>query len=350
MTKIRVLIIILLLFFNILASLYIFSNGFLIRRTALNNTNNQAVNENLKKCSKVILLFIDALRFDFIFSDGNYFGLPIIENLLKNEPQNSQLYKFIADPPTTTMQRIKAMMSGTLPTFIDAGANFNSYLIDDDNIIRQFYTNNKSVIILGDDTWLSLFPNEHIAEHHVFPSFNIKDLDTNDIEVDRELQNLLDNKEHDHNNWAMVIGHYLGLDHCGHTFGPKNPNIKRKLTDIDKSIQYIANSIDNDTLLVVFGDHGMTDVGDHGGDSKLEVESALFFYSKQKLFDSNLDGKKIEEVRQIDLTPTLALALGIPIPFSNLGIPIMNFFKEGKLDALRTNLEQVIFCKIINKF
>ena len=67
----------------------------------------------------------------------------------------------------------------------------------------------------------------------------------------------------------------------------------------------------------------------------------------------NLDTFKetiIEEVRQIDLTPTLALALGIPIPFSNLGIPIMNFFKEGKLDALRTNLEQVIFCKIINKF
>ena len=29
------------------------------------------------------------------------------------------------------MQRIKGLMSGTLPTFIDAGGNFNSYIIND---------------------------------------------------------------------------------------------------------------------------------------------------------------------------------------------------------------------------
>ena len=28
----------------------------------------------------------------------------------------------------------------------------------------------------------------------------------------------------------------------------------------------------------------MTETGDHGGDSRLELETALFFYSKKKLF------------------------------------------------------------------
>jgi phosphatidylinositol glycan class O len=195
--------------------------------------------QQLKKAQKAIILFIDALRFDFIFTDDKYFGLPTIENFLKNRPSHSKLFKFIADPPTTTMQRIKAIMSGTLPTFIDAGANFNSYLIDDDNLINQCHLNNKSVVILGDDTWLSLFPSESISNHTTFPSFNIKDLDTNDLEVDKELKRLLKKTTTTSrvNDWGLVIAHYLGLDHCGHTYGPKNPNLRRKLIDIDNTIK-----------------------------------------------------------------------------------------------------------------
>lgn len=42
--------------------------------------------------------------------------------------------------------------------------------------------------------------------------------------------------------------------------------------------------LQNDTLLVVIGDHGMTMNGDHGGDSELEVSAALFLYSPTALF------------------------------------------------------------------
>lgn len=107
---------------NIVVSVFIFSNGFLIRRLSLNDTNTQTF-ISLKQFDRTIVLFVDALRFDFIFSKKNtLFGIPTIENLLENAPGNSKLFKFIADPPTTTMQRIKALMSGTLPTFI---GNFN---------------------------------------------------------------------------------------------------------------------------------------------------------------------------------------------------------------------------------
>ena len=42
--------------------------------------------------------------------------------------------------------------------------------------------------------------------------------------------------------------------------------------------------LDNDTILMVFGDHGMTKSGDHGGDSKDEVHAGLFVYSSEELF------------------------------------------------------------------
>lgn len=42
----------------------------------------------------------------------------------------------------------------------------------------------------------------------------------------------------------------------------------------------------NDTLLVVMGDHGMTDTGDHGGESQKETDAALFLYSSSSLFSA----------------------------------------------------------------
>lgn len=42
--------------------------------------------------------------------------------------------------------------------------------------------------------------------------------------------------------------------------------------------------LQNDTLLVVMGDHGMTDTGDHGGESQKETDAAIFLYSPSPLF------------------------------------------------------------------
>lgn len=57
------------------------------------------------------------------------------------------------------------------------------------------------------------------------------------------------------------------------------------LGDGDRSlVEHLAN----DTLLLVAGDHGMTETGDHGGDSEDEVNAALFVYSKAPLFPADL--------------------------------------------------------------
>jgi phosphatidylinositol glycan class O len=64
----------------------------------------------------------------------------------------------------------------------------------------------------------------------------------------------------------------------------------------------------------------MTEDGNHGGASPEETGSALFMYSKTKrLHDSTLQQGERHAVSQVDLVPTLALLLGIPIPFGSLG-------------------------------
>jgi GPI ethanolamine phosphate transferase 3 subunit O len=59
---------------------------------------------------------------------------------------------------------------------------------------------------------------------------------------------------------------------------------------------------------------------------------------------------KSNSVRQIDFLPTLSLLLGLPIPFSNLGIVILDFFRDMELKALNANYDQVSFMKELIKF
>lgn len=48
-------------------------------------------------------------------------------------------------------------------------------------------------------------------------------------------------------------------------------------------VRSVIELLDKDTVLFVFGDHGMTRSGDHGGDSFDELDAALFVYSPSTL-------------------------------------------------------------------
>ena len=68
---------------------------------------------------KAIVLIVDGLRHDFISKtepqmEGNFYqnNMLYVQSLVENEKGRSQLFKFIADPPTTTMQRLKALTTG----------------------------------------------------------------------------------------------------------------------------------------------------------------------------------------------------------------------------------------------
>lgn len=136
--------------------------------------------------SRVVVLLIDALKYDFGVHDENLTDplpyqnkLPIIHELMKQHPDKTRRLKFLADPPTTTLQRLKGMTTGSLPTFIDMGSNFATPEINEDNVIHQIHSNNLTAVFLGDSTWTELFPKS-FKRKFSYPSFNIHDLDSVD--------------------------------------------------------------------------------------------------------------------------------------------------------------------------
>ena len=290
-----------------------------------------------KTFEKAVVIIIDALRYDFTvpFSgEPHHFhnALTVLDETARQSPDKAFLLPFIADPPTTTLQRLKGLTTGTLPTFIDAGSNFAGTAIEEDNLVAQLRGAKKRLVHLGDDTWHSLFPDyfDHNLTH-AYDSFNVWDLHTVDNGVTQHLMPLL--KSENTSKWDVIFGHYLGVDHAGHRYGPDHSATNAKLREMDGVIRDVIHHLDEKTLLVVMGDHGMDVKGDHGGESNDEVEAALWMYSKKGAFGRGHNGlveppatAKERPVGQIDLVPTLSLLLGMPIPFNNLGAPIAEAF------------------------
>lgn len=71
------------------------------------------------------------------------------------------------------------------------------------------------------------------------------------------------------------------MDHAGHAYNPQHPELERKMRDIEGIIETIIDKMDDETTLVVFGDHGMTQEGSHGGSSDEEMRTVFFAYQKQ---------------------------------------------------------------------
>ena len=115
-----------------------------------------------------------------------------------------------------------------------------------------------------------------------------------------------------------------------------------KQEEMDRVAQQIYNSIHTrkhleSTLLVLCGDHGMNEAGNHGGSTPGEPSPALVIISPKlgqisnghhsPACEADVDYQCYEVVEQSDLVPTLAGLLNFPIPLNNLGVFIPVFLK-----------------------
>lgn len=284
---------------------------------------------------KLVFMVVDALRSDFVFSQES--GFAYTQSLIRDGL--AMPFTANARSPTVTMPRLKAMTTGSIPSFVDLILNFNeadtsSTLAAQDTWLAQIREAKKGKLLLfGDDTWLKLFP-ETFDRHDGTTSFFVSDFTEVDNNVTRNIVPELENKD-----WGLMVLHYLGLDHIGHKSGPRSSNMAPKQREMDGIVRSIYEAIDSkdhlkSTLLVLCGDHGMNDAGNHGASSPGETSPALVFMSpkfKGKLpkFYAPVEPKDdfdyYARVEQSDIAPTIAALLGIPVSKNNLGAFIPEF-------------------------
>ncbi|KAJ0980514.1 hypothetical protein J5N97_008769 [Dioscorea zingiberensis] len=325
---------------------------------------------------RVVIIVLDALRYDFL-SPSTFFEekkpwmdkLTVLQRLAAKEPLSARIFKAIADPPTTSLQRLKGLTTGGLPTFIDVGNSFGAPAIVEDNLIHQMVQNGKRVLMMGDDTWLQLFPN-HFKTAYPYPSFNVKDLDTVDNGV---IKHLFPSLYQD--DWDVLIAHFLGVDHAGHIFGVDSMPMVQKLEQYNSVLEKVVEvlkdqsgrgGLHENTLLIVMGDHGQTLNGDHGGGTAEEVETSFFVMSLRSpppyvssILDHStcklyLEGEMMctSSMQQLDFAATLAALLGIPFPYGSIGRvnPEIYALSGGTWDGQWTEMRNQEHCSDLEEW
>lgn len=183
--------------------------------------------------------------------------------------------------------------------------------------------------------------------------------------MDNQVKELAFEELRNGSNFDLMTLHLIGLDHSGHTYGStRHPELQRKLLDTEAIIAEVIELMDDETTLVVFGDHGMTEGGSHGSSSLIEMSTVLFSYQKtpfpmaKKYRALQKHFSKIDmAAKQVDLAPIGATLLNVPIPFANLGFAHPAFSQtddfEKVVQNLRANIEQIYnylqaYCKKMN--
>lgn len=356
----------------LLVSCACFTVGFLSSRRVVSTQTKQddigflATNAP-EPLQKAIVLIVDALRYDFVLGEpplgASSLQLSSIKKRLEYEPDVSTALKLRVHPPTATHHRLRCLLTGTLPPPLEQGEAI------EDSVLKQARSMGMRVNFAGDDTWMTLFPNTSLYnELKPMPSFLVHDLHSCDTGVKSEISNWLDRPH----SWDIAFGHFLGVDHAGHTLSATSEDMENKLLEMDFLLDSIFArvksdaSLANGTLVLVLGDHGQTLNGDHGGGSDAEVDSVLFAYapklcsdcqrSSVKMprssehhqqhvhtephasveqietmkqvngpdFESDTEQKKessdVEKVMSdIDIAPSLAFLLGFPLPYGSIG-------------------------------
>ncbi|GMF14027.1 unnamed protein product [Phytophthora lilii] len=268
-----------------------------------------------------------------------------------------------ASVPTVTMPRLKALVTGKAPAFIDILKNFNSAALDEEaNLVSLLAAGGKRIVFYGDDTWLKLFP-ETFARSDGTSGFYTRDTVEVDNNVTRHLNEELDPTMENakSGDWDALVLHYLGLDHVGHLRGPRSSLMREKLQEMDGVVKLVVESVREQdvrrmtknssarpSLILLCSDHGMSEVGNHGG-ATLEESSALLMFIRgdgKPMRSSESTAYKLRR-SQVDLVPTISSLFGLPIPVFSTGLLLDDVVRASPghqsyyLHALYRNFQQL---------
>ena len=207
----------------------------------------KSFNQTRSNFDKLVFIVIDALRVDFVQSiltgvykdlDGASPQMKFMETKLES---NGIGLLSLATIPTVTLPRVKALLSGKLPSFIDYILNLSSFTFEDDNFVKQLSYNNKNIVFYGDDTWNRLFvsSNRTFVRSNFTSSLFATDYTFVDLNVTWNVQRELENLS----SWDVMILHYLGVDHIGHLKGFNSPLFYDKFKEMDNVFRNIFEAI-----------------------------------------------------------------------------------------------------------
>jgi len=294
-----------------------------------------------KPKTKVVFMVIDGLRFDYLLDFDN---LDHDERLKVNkfnklnqafsqDPEKFVVFRTFSDFPTMTVMRVPCLMTGNIPSRANIVTAFGPISSKEDSVLRQLKLQDKKSYLAGDLTLFYYF-GEYL---NVTTEMSVDLFDNRNDKVDvgthKAIKELIAQ-----NDFDLLATHLLRIDHMGHAYSLYNDHVPTAIDDVDQLIMEIIDTIDDDTMLIFVGDHGMSSDGNHGSASTQETNTAMMAYHKKgfmkykhKGFDKIMRSvnETKNQIRQADLAPTLSMLMGAPIPYSSMGQILSDLYPVG---------------------
>lgn len=321
---------------------------------------------NPPKFKKLIFLLVDGLRFD-AFVPVNKDGLYYNNFTFTKEPERLKTtFLSVSGIPTVTTCRIIGMMSGAPSNQIEELLTFFTSSVRIDSLPDKFI--DRKMFFYGDNLWEQSFKalkGKTCTVH----GLSKKDIELNEIDLIEKIKN--DKKS------EIQFIHIISLDALGHSYGTQHVKIKNALLRADNLINHLYDNMDEDTLLVVTSDHGVTNEGAHGGNSKFELASTCGFYSKKgldlqetdnfvynqefisKFYDLSDVNKSTDfisaktpykVIHQDDILPTISYLMGVPTPENTYGNLIPYLISDKKAQSLLLNQKKKLLKNPLKEF
>lgn len=261
---------------------------------------------------KTVVLLVDALRPDMFLSPSAF---PKAHRLLSRGNNScSRVFVPVATTPTVTLPKLKTILTGKGSRFSDVVLNFASPALLEENVLTTAANAGLRIAMYGDDTWTKLFPapasgdasgagqtpGVFVRSESVF-SFDVSDSVEVDRNVSRNVEREISGEAASQSTLDANVGgsaflgdldvlvlHYLGLDHIGHTEGPRGPSMAAKQREMDAAVARVFEAMPPAvTTLLVLSDHGMAAGGGHGGASAEEVRTVAALLSNSEACESD---------------------------------------------------------------
>lgn len=299
-----------------------------------------------KISDKLVLVLMDGMRKDFAFDPK------LMPNTYRLSQEGASGVSKTSSFPLT-IAAMRALGSGVPYSARDILYNYqrvktvtktdkgkvrltNKHGLDEnvDSIFQEAYKKGRKIVLSGDDIWINCYGSTISEAILAKADADTPHGTTDDSDVHQGALSFLAEPDFD-----ILIIHYQSLDRTGHNNTPLSGKYRKKALEVDRYIGELEEKLPPNTTLFIFSDHGQSDEGWHG---KLDnpppiVTEPPFIFAKHKI-------AKVQNllVEQMDLAPTLAFLLGIPIPAQSEGITIDKIFdlsEKEKADLLLANLK-----------
>lgn len=255
---------------------------------------------------KVLLIVVDALRADTAFDPGR---MPHVVEAAERGASGVATSTSLS----MTVPGVRALGCGTASDYLDMFENWGAPVTDKPNLFANLKKAGLSTGIIGDKVWATVYrPWLDLIQTETGLSgfeYYIHSTEKPDRIHAERARKVLQNGTAP----RFLVVHFVGLDHAGHAWGPQSERYAATARSLDEKIGGLLGLVDADTTVVITSDHAITNRGGHGGSDAEARRTPLVIFGRGI---RRLTGLAVD---QVDITPTVAALLGVPIPAQSTG-------------------------------